>query len=371
MFLVYIKFFYSKILKKSLIINIYYMIFKFNDFINEKAMGISLPSISYSKLVYEKVLSNFLTFVNGSEQKLSKQIVISKFEINTKIKDKNRKYLSDYPICKFEINLKFKKSKEGDTVRNRRHFIKNGYLISAGAHNFGEAEDDSRILNNEIIFNMYVDITIDPGKFKILNGSYVSEEFKNYLESTIWHELNHNYELWSKMKKNKSAKTLPVSVTWADKNSWGIPKEVFKQWNREFLFFIYTSEPHEIRAIIQEIGFYINKKHKIDNENLSYQYILKMREFSPKFLIDHMKKVILETTGTEVDYQYILERLKNMWISNYKQQLKTNLETDRIRIEKIEKMSAEEFISFFGKRINKAGEYMFRKVHKMIGNLDI
>lgn len=347
------------------------MIFKFNDFINEEVLGVSLPSVSYSKLVYEKVLSNFLTFVNGVEQKIHNKIAISKFEINTKIKDKNRKYLSDYPICKFEIDLKFIKSKEGDTVRNHRHFIKNGYLVSAGVYNFGKTEGDSRLLNNEIIFKMYVDITIDPNKFKILDGSYVSEEFKNDLESTIWHELNHNYELWSKMKKNKSVKSLPVSVTWSDKNSWGVPKEVFKQWNREFVFFIYTSEPHEIRAFIQEIGFYINKKHKIDTENLSYQYILKMKEFSPKVFIEHMKKTIFESVGTEVDYQYILERLKNMWISNYKQQLKNNLEMDKIRIEKIEKMNAEDFIIFFGKRINKAGDHMFRKVHKMIGNLDI
>lgn len=340
------------------------MIFKFNEFINEEVLGVSLPSVSYAKLVFDKVYTNFLTFLSDSEKrKLEKIITISKFEINTKVKDQNRKYLSQHPISKFEINLHFKKARKTDSVSEHRHFIKNGYLVGAAARNIGEESDDTRIINNEIIFNMDINIDIDPSRFK-----EVSEDFKNQIESSIWHELNHNYELWSKYKNDRQTKALPVSITWSDKNSWGIPKEVFKQWNREFLFFIYISEPHEIRAIIQELGFFINKEKKINKNNLAYEHIIKMRSFVPEKFIEHMKEVIKENIG-DVDYQYILERLKNMWISNYKQQLRNNKESDKININKIEKMTAEEFINFFGKKIQRNGEYLFRKVHKMVGNI--
>jgi hypothetical protein len=70
------------------------------------------------------------------------------------------------------------------------------------------------------------------------------------LRDTIMHEFNHIYEFYNK-NLNKAG-LVDTTLSYAGSKNYNVPKQIFDVW-KTFLYFVYYSEPYEMRAMSQEV----------------------------------------------------------------------------------------------------------------------
>lgn len=330
------------------------IICKFHQFVNEK-VGVAIPSLRYVDIIFDTVKENLIEFLNSDETILNKDVVID--DVFDVAFDDLQTYVK-FPVVGIELNIDFSKTKDDK------------WSVGGAANPFGHKNwkkysriSDSFIedVNHGIILK--IDINID-----------VNEGFKDVdlldddIRSTIWHECNHLYEKYNRFLNlggSVLSRALKTALSWSDANRWGIKKEIFKFWNKHFLYYIYVSEPYEINARVQELGYFVIK-YGFDSikDNDNYKYARYLRDFNSGAFISDLQEEILKYYDEE-NVDYIFNRLKNMFISEYKKTLKENNETPTINLSKLEKMSFYEFVEFFEKRFNKSGDGFIRRISKL------
>lgn len=339
------------------------IICKFQQFVNEK-VGVAIPSTKYTGIISDKVKGMLSEFLLSDDKSLSEDVIIDSVDIFSVIQMMDLEAYRKFPVVGIELLLDFNKVNSIDTQKG------GDWSVGGAANPFGHRNWKSYSRLSEPIIEdsdhgiiIKVDISIDiTKKFKDV------ELLDDDINSTIWHELNHLYEKYNRFLNiggrvlNRSLKT---ALSYSDYNSWKIKKEIFTFWNRNFLYYIYLSEPYEINARVQELAYYVIKygfdyiKDKDD-----FDYARKLKEFNSDTFISELMSVISEHYS-EQESEYIMNRLKRMFISEYKKTLSENNETPTINLSKIEKMSFEEFINFFQRRFNISGDRFFRRISKL------
>ncbi len=356
------------------------IIYSYNQYIKEKH-GVSEPSIQFVDIINDKCYNSFIDFYHSDKNKLDNYI--DKIDYNSiKDKIKDSEVYDEFPVIGFELIYLFRKFKDNqfklkfpNTHSSGINLTIGGWAAGFGNKNwkwYSKIHRNSKV--NGIILQIGIEINCNISKFSLEKEE---NSLKDGINSTFWHELNHSFEHYkrtiNKSKSNKKIwdRSFNTSITYAAENRYKFPKQIYKFWYDNFLEFIYISEDFELRSNIQEIAYFIKKYPKRDITEFT---IYKNADKMEKFNADDFYRQLNEKISTYNNYTGIEEsissKLKDMWIDSYKKQLSTQKATSIISIKSLEDMSCAEFIKYWGKKINKNGTYLKRKIFKLKSSLN-
>lgn len=270
-----------------------------------------------------------------------------------------------FPVSQINLSLKLIK----DTTS--KHDFK--FMVGGWASHFGKKKDKvSRFKrgvkknpDHSISLDMGIDVHIG-GLFDASNEKDIND-FKTKLESVVLHELNHLYEYyhrtWDPYKRD-----IQTSITWASIGDIpeGELKEITKYWQDEFTYYIYQSEPHEIRAQIQEAKSYVDRLSVEELKNTSlWKNIKKMQNFDVDKFMNEFHTKALSMNLIEED---ILRKLITTWKKDYKKLYKEQTEKNNPSPDFFKRMSDAQFMDYWGRKIKEAGDKMVRGVLRQYAN---
>ena len=358
-------------------------IFNFNQFIVEK-LGVSEPSIQFVDILEEKCLSDFSEFLesglkiyDSTKRKEIEKIPYSK--LRPYIKDKN--LYKDFPVVEFELVYLFRKFTDSEFSKKYPISPKKTTMTCGGwAPTFGNknwkwyskiVDPVKKITDKGLIVQIGVEININKEKFDIEDPE-TNDELKDNIGSTFWHELNHVFEHYQRTIKKTDdykdiwARSFKTTLTYANENKYKFPKNIWKLWSDEFLYFIYKSELFELRSNVQEIGFFFKRHPNKDIKDFQiYKDAVKMENFDPYNFYHKLLKEISKYEPYKGDEKIVAENLKKMWVSVYKTQLESQKAKPIIPITTLENMDCLEFLRYWGKTIRENGTYIKKKIYKL------
>jgi hypothetical protein len=357
-------------------------IFNFKDFINEK-LGISESSLVFADFLEGRLYHTFLEFLNSSEKSLDKTDVVKYTLLKNHITDKS--LYADFPIVNFELVLEFKKLKNNAFEKLFGKDARLPVAVGGSASGFGNknwrgyskiVNPIKKVSNIGIVVQLGIEVYINEDLFDINNKTH-SKRLRDQIGSVVYHELNHSYEHFKRTtrpaKKGEYRKPLydrsfNTALTYADVNSLKFPISIWNKWSKDFLYYIYVSESHELNANVQQFYYDIKKYPKDDtNDNQIYQDSIIMSNFDSGAFYDQLLQEISNYYNFEnmEDIERVADRLKDMWVSNYSKQLKSQKSTPIIPLNTFIKMSCLDFVEYWGKKFNKNGKYLRVKIGKI------
>lgn len=368
-------------------------ILTFNQFSTNERLGVAEASLMFSDILESVTLSQFEKFLKSDDKKWDdKKIEIGWRRLKPQVGD----FLlwSTFPVVKFELILKFIKMSSKRFESKYPETKKKGILSAIGgsASGFGHrnwknyskiVEPVRKIAEVGLIIQIGVEIDIDEVNFDF-NSQKDKGEVVDGVTSTIFHEMNHSYENFCRVygMRRKEGKKLPIyrrqsplSVTFSDLNKLRFPKEIYSYWSDDFLNLTYFSEKHELNANIQEMFYYLTRHPEKDFKDLRIWKIAnKMENFNAdEFYFGLLAKITergdkdlgnFSLIGIE-STEEVAERLKNMWVKVYKENIEEESTRPIAPFATLEKMSCYEFLKFWEKKLNKSGEYLKKKILKL------
>lgn len=320
-------------------------IFKFQDFIVEK-LGVSEETLKYSDILMKYVKEQFQNFYSKDISKFEKRLEFEE-EIASAVTDK-------YPITKIELLVTF------DKITNEEFTNRFPTISSRGKHftTIGACEDFEKTEDGKALLKIEVGGIINEDKFDDIEG------LETELESGLIHELNHSFEGYNRYKKGKPV--IPTSVTYAlDVNAANVPDNVWNIWWKEFAYYIYWTERHELNAMTQDVFPYV-KRYTFDDMKSkapSWDFYQRLASFDP---IEFKQRLIIEIEGSmpDKDPESVLIQMKNGLADNIKKFLDEgeNGSDTSIDPDLIKKLSVDDFFRYFDKRIKKGAEILRRGI---------
>ena len=320
-------------------------IFKFQDFILER-LGVSEETLKYSDILMKYVKEKFQDFYSKDVTRFEEKLEFEE-EIASAVTDK-------YPITKIELLVTF------DRISNEEFSSKYPVISSRGKHftTTGACEDFEETEDGKALLKIEVGGIINKDKFDDVNGLEIE------LESGLVHELNHSFEGYNRYKKDKPV--ISTSVTYAlDVNAANVPDNVWNIWWKDFGYYIYWTERHELNAMTQD-AFPYTKKYSFDEmkeKTPSWDFYQRLASFDPlsfkQTLVDEIKKSMPDRDPEEV-----LTEMKNGLAGNITKFLDSeeNGPDTSIDPELIKKLSVDDFLKYFDKRIKKGAEILRRGI---------
>lgn len=213
-------------------------------------LGVARATIPFVNLVYSVLEPKVNEFIKGNDKKMSEDIVINFKDFKYIYRESVDDFL-EFPVE--EIIIKFTM----DKLRRDKFEFK--YSSGGGAHQIDfKKEDGSYLKKPSPNLPKYLLDEVNKtivAKFDF-NG-YVNQDFEYEmkdelyfdLRDTIMHEFNHIYEFYNKNLNN--AGLVDTTLSYAGSKNYNVPKQIFNVWST-FLYFVYYSEPYEMRAMSQE-----------------------------------------------------------------------------------------------------------------------
>lgn len=272
-----------------------------------------------------------------------------------------------FPVSKIVLELKLFKEKD--------KWEKYPFMVGGWASHFGKKKEESvskfrkgvkRNPDHSISLNMGIEVyvgTFDPDNEKVLN------DFKIKLESVVLHELNHLYEYYRRTW-DPYGRNIQTSITWASigEAPEDISKKIFSHWQDNFTTYIYQSEPHEVRAQIQELKAYVDR---LDVEGLKkanpWKNIKRMQNFDENKFMEGLHEKALEVDPNLIESE-VLHKLIKAWKKEYKTLYKQQTEKNNPTPDFFKKMSDAQFMTYWGKKIRQAGSDILRGVLRQYAN---
>ncbi len=348
----------------------------FSNFVFEK-LGVSESSLMFSNTLYKRVKSLFVEFFNSGEDQLQKLEVINYRTLRPLIYDKE--LWSQFPVVQFEVQIDFnkldKKEFEKRYGKNEIEIKTGGFASFFGNRNwsgYSRIIDPIKQITDDSVV-IYLGVSIDLGPDFDFKNSEHKQVLDDDINSTIYHELNHCFEHYNRVKKKSQiirpeSKSFNTTLTYIE-NIWKFPKEIWKFWLK-FAYHLYVSEFHETRANVQEIYYYIKKYPTKDlNEFRIYKIATEMQNFSADEYYNSLLSKISEHEPYKSIEKDVAERIKEMWVKTYKKECEFQRSQPVISYDTLNKMNCIEFLKYWQKRINKQGEIIKRKAHSIKANL--
>lgn len=358
--------------------------------LNEKA-GVADATLFYTEPIFNTVWSEFLEFIQSDEKKMEEDHNITYNSIKPHITDRMTYAL--FPVVGISVNVlfikmtmdEFNKKYKNSIARQKKLGKTLTHLVGGYATNFGHKNWSgySRMTNpvravsdHGLILNCGVSVDLAPN----FNIGIYKNKIQDEIEETIWHELNHLYEYYNRVLVGSgriATRGPAASITSADVNRWGIPRDVYDFWVHNFTFFLYASEPHELNAQVQEAAFWVSKYgFSRLNKTGAWKMADRMQKFNAEDFIKGLDEEIDRYIGTKPEETTVLrpggvlshplrERLKNMWVQQYVKSLNLYTEEPTIPLTAVKKMKCAEFTKYFQKRINDSGTYLKKKLSKL------
>lgn len=212
-------------------------------------LGVARATIPFVNLVYSVLEPKVNEFIKGKDKKMSEDIVINFKDFKYIYRESLEDFL-EFPVE--EIIIKFTM----DKLRRDRFEFK--YSSGGGAHQIDfKKEDGSYLKKPSPNLPKYLDEVEKTIVAKFDFNGYINQDFEYEmkdelyfdLRDTIMHEFNHIYEFYNK-NLNKAG-LVDTTLSYAGSKNYNVPKQIFNVWST-FLYFVYYSEPYEMRAMSQE-----------------------------------------------------------------------------------------------------------------------
>jgi recombinational DNA repair ATPase RecF len=340
--------------------------------INE-ALGIAEATLFYVDLIKSRCIVEIIDYI-GEEPDLNETREENIQFRYTDIKNfvTNWEVYQDYPVSEILIELLITKKnpeilKSVNKTTKRQEIVPfrvGGYAspFARGRERLASRLKDAIKINQDHTISIHLGIDFEfSSNLKLKKDE---EKIELILESTILHELNHNFEFYKRKISGKKEIEYTGTYTAIGPNRMRRPKILFEYWQNHFTDYIYMSEPHEIRAYIQESKAYIDK---IDFETFKKTNTWKVAKIMESFKYNNFLKGF-----DKLVYKYnpeYVELFTSTLIKDFKREYlrlsKEYREENTIKPEFINKLSDDQFFKFWEKRINKAGEIIVRKLMRL------
>ena len=324
-------------------------------------LGVATQTVPYINLVYQVLEPIVADFLDSNEKTLQKDIKITTKEMS-EVYSYNPDDFIEFPVEEIHISLSCNRltPKKQDS-----EFATGGaaYRIENKSSGGSYVKKPSLSLPKKILEEITNTVV---GKFDFsvdINNNYDSsfkDETLYDLRDTITHEMNHLYEFYSRYQSNPKNK-VDVTLSYAGSKNYNVPKDIFSVWSL-FLYFIYFSEPYEMRAMSQEA---YSKRLRMTFDEFKktryWKFAKSMEEFDGDKYFDKLVKKIEEHNP---DYVVpILNRLYNWFMKDYYQGVKETGGTPKKHIDKSKHLL--DLMLKFEPIIKKAGSKLQRNYMRL------
>ncbi len=343
----------------------------YNNFKLNEALGLAEPITFYLNRLTYLSIKQFYEYVESvkdiKKDDAQFKITLDNNYINSMLPKRRTDITNEYlnfPLSEIVIYYNFYKelSEDMGTTKN--------FKVGGAAYSFAKGNEKTATrfkpptksdLDHSLSIQLEINIYYGP-YFKMFNiNSPLFEKSKLFkkVESVIAHELNHLYEYYN--RKLNHAKPVEIGLSLASINpiSPNIPNEIFNFWEKNFSYYIYASEEHEINAQTQEAQSFISK---ISFDNFKRNKLWKdakiMSEWKYKTFINDFNKEFLND-------EISIEEMKKFFIQSYKNEIKEFKENPALTPEKLERMTIEQFFIYFEKKINNGGNKLIRNFYRL------
>jgi len=212
------------------------------------------------------------------------------------------------------------------------------------------------------------------------------DEIKPYVESVLFHELTHVYEFYNRLLNSSLDPNFEnLSSTSSMMNKMGLVDD----WD-ELMFLVYIHLSFELNARVSEVyGLIRNKNIKTKEEfveflkdSRAFSYAKRLRNFKaetyyndfevPEETIDRVREYDGKKTPIDEIKELVLQQLVDNWVVSYKDLLNDFSGDDSLTIPKLPNKvisSPINFLKFWEKRFNSAGEDSIRKISKLYSHI--
>lgn len=324
------------------------------NLLNEE-MGVNRACITYSNIILLKLTPLIDEFVK-TKKELKKKIKITLPELRDAWTTNIDEYI-EFPISEIRINFISKIDKKetiednfttaGGAEQIESDNTKNSFITSPPKELPKYVKEQiSATLVAKFDFEVYITNQFDESE---------KDELIYDLRDTIFHETNHMLEFFQKNEKGYGY--VDVSLGLSGNKNYNIPNDIFDIW-REFQTMVYYSEPHEMRAMVQEMYSVRLRKPFDEFKNHRYYVAAKvMQQFNAETMFDVMIERI-ELYNPD----YLIPILTNMWkwfMDDYHATLKLLRMTPNKKINN--SIHVLQLMKLLQPRINNAGTNLIKK----------
>jgi hypothetical protein len=333
--------------------------------ITEK-LGVAEPTLPYITIVYEELKGKTIEFYNSDLSSYSEQIIITLKDMSFIYKEYFSLFVQ-FPVEKLIINFSAKKKNQ-----KNQELLKVGvnYATMGAAYDIGKRNENVSYLKKSssrlpkyVLEDIKNSLVLKSDFYIEIGNNFDDEQLKKLLkdlEDTIYHEFAHFYEYYKRLESG--SKALDFTLAYVGSKNYNVPKPIFKLWNR-FLYYIYFSEPYEMRAVTQEISNKLKRMSLSEFRDTPYgQVIQKMMDFDAE---EDYQNILDEISNYNPNLETsILTRLYSWYLQDY---FKDSSLTDKLPQKIIMKSKdIKTLMKKFQPRINKAGNDLNKKVLKFV-----
>ena len=295
----------------------------------------------------------------------------------------SNKNFKSFPLAEPQLNMSIivvpdNYIKEGDD------YIQNASFDTADMHLTNATFDDGTTLPLFVGGTVNIELTIpqSPHMKMVLLLSLYDSDIKPYAESILFHELTHVFEFYNRILSDSASPDFEqVSNLTQMLNKMGAVDD----WD-ELMFLIYLHLSFELNARVSEVyGLLRSKKMSSKEEFIdflknsrAFSYAKRLKNFSaerfikeleiPQDTIDRIRKYDGKETSIEEIKDVVLTQLIDNWSVTYHGFLKDFSADENLKIPTLSHKvtsSPQNFLKFWEKRFNKAGEDSIRKISRL------
>jgi|TARA_R110000822_G_scaffold41471_1_gene112787 hypothetical protein len=293
----------------------------------------------------------------------------------------NDKFL-DFPLAEPQLNLKLHIVPD-ENIHSGDDYINSASFDTTGIDLVDATFDDGKTLPLLVGGLIKIEINIPESYYE--NGSFVelyNSEIKPYAESIFFHELTHVYEFYKRILSNTAKPNFEQAANLTQMmNKMGAVDD----WD-ELMFMIYLHLSFELNARVSEVyGLLRNKKIESKSEFIdflktsrAFSYAKRLSGFNadtfiesfdvPQETIDRVREYDGKKTSLYDIKIVVLEQLIQNWSTSYEDFLKDFSTDETIKIPNLSPKtisSPKNFLKFWQKRFNKAGQDSLRKISRL------
>lgn len=294
----------------------------------------------------------------------------------------NNKNFKSFPLAEPQLNLTLNVVPDNQ-IKKGDDYINNASFNTEDMDIVNATFDDGTTYPLFVGGTINVEVTIPESSYE--DGSFVelyNVEINPYVESVLFHELTHVLEFYNRIIHDKASPNFEqLSNLTQMLNKMGAVDD----WD-ELMFLIYLHLSFELNARVSEVyGLLRSKKISSKEEFIeflkssrAFSYAKRLRNFSserfikeldvPQDTIDRIRKYDGKETSIEEIKDVVLTQLIDNWSTTYHDFLKDFSADENLKIPKLSTKvtsSPQNFLRFWEKRFNKAGEDSIRKISKL------
>ena len=344
----------------------------YSDFSINEAVGLADATLIYSSFILNKTKFYFDKFLKSGDNKMEQN---KSYDLSKREEIISSNLWSKYPVLRMNITFNFEK--QSDVDFNERFPITSkskGFTSTGACYNI----TDSRKRDMSYLLPSIDKRTEHTIFLKMEIGGIIRDDFNEEedflleIESAIIHELNHAYEGYMRLIKGRGQVSIDLTLS-TDINRSKVKNEIWKVWKDKIGYYLYTSERHELNAMVQEAFPYVKKYDPSEMRKKCPSW--RTAEDMSKFNVVDFKKEITKMINKYYSGVYpefivsILNRLKNGLANelgvNREESVDMLEDSPSLRGQEIYNMDIDKFLLYVQKRVNKAGEKLKRKINRL------